>query len=77
MLRPGEKIRLIGPTGDHAKIIMDYILNHLSDHETIVESLSATGGGSVKDLSKELSKEKITFKNGSEISVLAASYVSR
>ncbi|MFB6213272.1 MAG: DEAD/DEAH box helicase family protein [Candidatus Nanohaloarchaea archaeon] len=73
VMRPGEKIRLIGPTKDHAKIIMDYILDHLSDHETIVESLSATGGRSVKDLRKELSKEKITFENGSEISVLTAS----
>jgi len=74
MLRPGEKIKVVGPTTQHSKIIMNYILDHVSDDEDIVRSLTAgTGKKKAKKLREELSKSRITLENNSEIEILSAS----
>lgn len=74
MLRSGEKIKIVGPTTDHAKIIMNYVLDHVSDDEDIVASLTAKAGkDKAKKLREELSKRRITFENNSEIEILSAS----
>lgn len=74
MLRPGEKIKLVGPTQKHSKIIMNYVLDHVSDDDDIVTSLTAGRGKNRADkLREELSKERITFENNSEIEILSAS----
>ncbi|MDD3493067.1 MAG: hypothetical protein PHZ19_06210 [Candidatus Thermoplasmatota archaeon] len=69
---PGEKIRIIAPTGNLARVIMDYILKHLTDTEEIVEMLAIGKFSTGERLKQQLSKERITFKNGSEISILPA-----
>lgn len=73
MMNPGEKIRVIGPTGSHANIIMSYVISKLGDHPDVMNSLSLGSGGHTTDrLRKELSRSRITFHNGSEISILTA-----
>lgn len=76
IIRSGEKIRIIAPTEEHSRIIMNYILEHIADDKYLIRQLSkATRFGeedTVERLSKELSKERITFKNNSEISILSA-----
>lgn len=76
IIKPGEKIRIIAPTEEHSRIIMNYILEHLGDDKHLVKQLSKAtkyaDGDTVERLSKELSRERITFKNNSEISILTA-----
>lgn len=67
----GLKIRIIAPTENHARIIMNYIIEHLTDHPLIVEQLPFQVTTQER-LKKTLSKNKITFKNGSEIMILSA-----
>lgn len=77
MLRSGEKIKIVGPTTSHSKIIMNYVLDHVSDDEDIVKSLTAKAGkDKAKKLREELSKRRITFENNSEIEILSASVSS-
>lgn len=74
IFRPGEKIRIIAPTTDHTKIIMGYITQHLFDNELILNELTIdTAGMGIERLKKELSKQRLTFKNGSEVMIITAS----
>lgn len=69
---PGEKIRIIAPTGDLSRVIMDYIINHIADHEDIIKSVILDKGENLKNLKRQISKQRITFKNSSEISIHSA-----
>ena len=71
-LLPNEKIRIIAPTEQLAKVIMDYILLHILDHEDLTNSLTLSAARTEERLRQQLSKERITFRNGSEISILSA-----
>ena len=77
LISPGEKIRVIGPTAFHSRIIMDYILDHLADDDVIIDSLTEARGRTAEKLREELSKSRITYKNSSEISILSASIKSK
>lgn len=67
----GEKIRIIAPTADLARVIMEYVLKHILDHPDLVNSLTLSGKTEER-LKQQLSKERITFRNSSEISILSA-----
>lgn len=69
----GEKIRLIAPTLDHTKIVMGYVIQHIFDSEVCTEQLlSDMKGMGAERLKKELTKHKLTLKNGSEIMAITA-----
>lgn len=72
MCSPAEKIRIIAPTTSLAKRIKTYVDAHVADHEDIIKCLGFDKGISEAKLSRELSKERITFSNGSEISIMSA-----
>lgn len=70
--RPNSKIVIIGPTYNHTRIIMDYIAEHISDSPWISEMVDLDRKVSVERLRKEVSKNRITFKNKSVIFLLSA-----
>jgi len=68
-----EKVRVVAPTQDHTKIIMGYVIQHIIDSELLQNALlfDVTGMG-IERLRKEITKKKLTFKNGSEIMCISA-----
>jgi hypothetical protein len=66
-------IGIIAPSKDKTKIIMNYILEALanSDLESVID-LDVMNLTKIKRLKKEVSKNKVTFQNGSYIQVLTA-----
>lgn len=67
------RIGIIAPSKDKTKIIMTYILELLSssDLETIID-LDTMGLSRIERLKKEVSKSRVTFKNGSSIEIKTA-----
>ncbi len=68
-----SKVGVIAPTYDKTKIIMNYIAEMLSvsDLEPIID-LDVMGLTKLERLKREISKHKITFRNGSYIEILSA-----
>lgn len=66
---PNSKIRIIAPSYPQAKVMMRYVLKHLSDDGMILSELPVSGK---KELEKEMSKSRVTFNNDSEIMILSA-----
>ena len=62
-----QNILLVAPRYEQAKILMNYITKHLFDNPILLNQIADR-----KTLSAEVSKEKITFKNGSVIKILSA-----
>lgn len=72
-LMPGRRIRVIAPTEKHARIIMQYVTQHLLDHPTLTENLDTKMRKMpLERLKKEISKSRITFTNNSEIQIITA-----
>jgi hypothetical protein len=71
MYNPGKRIILVSPTYKQARILMEYIAGYIVASEVVAGyvDLDATG---ISRLKKEVTKERITFKNGSEIRILSA-----
>lgn len=71
MYNSNKKIILISSTYKQARILMEYISGFIvnSDIVTKYVDLETTG---ISRLKKEVTKERITFKNGSEIRILSA-----
>jgi len=72
-----EKWAIIAPTEKQAKIIMNYIIDHLFDNEFIISKLQVEEGESLEKLRRERSKKRITLKvynqnDYSEIYILSA-----
>jgi len=72
-----EKWAIIAPTEKQAKIIMNYIIEHLFDNEFISPKLQLEAGESLERLRRERSKKRLTFKifesnQVSEIYILSA-----
>lgn len=65
-----EKWAVIAPTEDKARIIMDYIIEHIFDDEIFVEQLEYKG--TKEQLKQEKSKTRLTFREGGEIRVYTA-----
>ena len=72
-LNNGAKVGIIAPTYPKTRIIMDYIAEMLStsDLETAID-LDVMGLSKLERLKREVSKHKITFRNGSYIEILSA-----
>ena len=66
VLVPGEEIVNVSATYKQAEIIFDYIRRHLQDNSLISNEVF------YKSAFRELSREKITFRNGSYIKILSA-----
>lgn len=67
-----EKILLIAPSEKQARIIMEKIIDHIFDHPFITGMVDFATTGSLERLKEEKSKNRLTFKNGSEIMLLTA-----
>ena len=67
-----KRVVLIAPTLKQAKIMMGYIAEHLTDSVFIRNGLDENNERSIEGLKKELSRERITFKNGSSIKIISA-----
>lgn len=65
-----EKWAIVAPTEDKARIIMDYIIDHIFDSPVFSEQLEYNG--SKEKLKQERSKTRITFKDGGEVRVFSA-----
>ncbi|MGC8944483.1 MAG: phage terminase large subunit [Minisyncoccia bacterium] len=57
-----EKWAIVAPTEKQAKIIMEYIIDHLFDNEFILSKLQLEGSETLERLKRERSKRKITLK---------------
>ena len=70
---PKVKIGIIAPTNDKTKIIMSYIQTALSSCSEMTNAidLDLMDLSKLERLKREISKRKITFKNGSSIEVLS------
>jgi hypothetical protein len=66
-----EKILIVAPSAKQASIIMGKIIDHLFDHE-IIRGLIDYSAGTIERLRQERSKNRVTFKTGSEIMMLTA-----
>lgn len=62
-----EKWAIVAPTEDKARIIMDYIIDHIFDDELFTEKLEYYG--SKEQLKRERSKTRITFRGAGEVRV--------
>lgn len=66
-----EKILVVSPSQKQSEIIMHNVIDHLFDDEDITAMLQFDPQ-SIERLKKERSKERITFRNDSEIFILTA-----
>lgn len=62
-----EHWAIIAPTEDKARIIMDYIIDHIFDDPIFAEQLEYHGGK--EKLKQERNKTRITFRDGGEVRV--------
>lgn len=65
-----EKILIIAPSTEQARIIMNNVIQHLFDFPTITAMLDYEG--SLEILKRERSKKRLTLKHGSEVFILTA-----
>jgi hypothetical protein len=57
-----ERWTIVAPTGEQAKIIMGYIIDHIFDNEAIAKKFEIEKGESADRIRREKSKNKLTFK---------------
>lgn len=62
-----ERWAIVAPTEDKARIIMDYIIDHIFDDVVFSEQLEYNGNK--EKLKQERSKTRITFRDGGEVRV--------
>lgn len=62
-----EKWAIVAPTEDKARIIMDYIIDHIFDDHMFLEQLDYNG--TKEKLKQEKSKLRITFREGGEVRI--------
>ena len=74
ILLNNKRVGIIAPTNDKTKIIMGYILNALANCKEMnnIVDLDMMDLTKLERLKREVSKHKVTFKNGSSIEVLTA-----
>lgn len=65
-----EKVIIVAPSIKQSKIIMTYTIKHLFDNPIFATMIEYKG--SLERLKQERSKQRITFKNESEIMILTA-----
>jgi len=69
VLVSGEKFLIVAPSEKKAKIIMGYVIDHLGDSKLFQSQLDDSSEAYAR-LKKERSKNRLTFKNGGEVSTL-------
>lgn len=67
---PRKKVLIIAPSRDQARIMRDYIAEHIVECPELSELVSEAKGK--ERLRNEASRKRVTFKNGSEIQTLTA-----
>lgn len=65
-----EKWAVVAPSEKKAKIIMNYVIQHVFDNELFCSQLEISEN--LERLKRERSKERLTFKRGGEIFILSA-----
>lgn len=65
-----EKIIIVSPSIKQSTIIMNKLIEHLFDHKSILQMIEYEY--TLEQLKRERSKDRITFRNGSEIRILTA-----
>jgi len=71
ILNEKKRIVLVSPTYKQARILMEWIAGFVVTSPQIANELDTTAHG-IERLKKEVTKERITFRNGSEIRILSA-----
>jgi hypothetical protein len=72
LLNEKKRINLIAPTGDQTQILRNYITGFIIEHEMLRSMVDLALSMDTDRLKKEVSKKRITFKNGCELRVLSA-----
>lgn len=67
-----RKILIIAPTLDQTNIIRNYIAEHIANNRTLSALVDRTERSGPERLKSEMSKKRLTFKNGWEIITLTA-----
>jgi phage terminase large subunit-like protein len=67
-----KKILIIAPTLDQTNIIRNYIAEMIADNTTLCNLVDHQTHTGPEHLKSEMSKKRITFKNGCEIITLTA-----
>lgn len=67
-----KKILIIAPTLDQTNIIRNYIAEHVASNKTLSTLVDKPDRASPERLKAEMSKKRLTFKNGWEIITLTA-----
>ena len=65
-----EKWAIVAPSEEKARIIMDYIIEHVFDHSWLVKKLDYNG--TKEQLMQHKSKSRLTFRGAGEIRVYSA-----
>ena len=68
-----KRINLIAPTGDQSQILRNYITGFILECNELSSIIDIELSRDVDKLKKEVSKKRITFKNGCELRVFSAS----
>lgn len=68
---PNKKVAIIAPTSEKTTIIRNYIASFIS-HSTIFSNLIDLDKTGVERIRKEVSKRRMTWKNGTEMRTLSA-----
>lgn len=71
LMRKDKKVLCISPTIKQSRIIMDYVATYLLSNSVTTNMIDLEYSGAER-LKKEVSKSRITFKNGCTIMILSA-----
>ena len=66
----GERFSILAPTEKKARIIMDYIIDHIFDSEVFLNSLELEAGVTFDRLRRERTRNHLTFKRGGGVMIL-------
>lgn len=72
VLQKKVKIAFIAPTLNQTNIMRNYVAEHISETPALLAALDDSSRSDAAFLKKELSRRRLTFKNGSEIITLTA-----
>jgi len=67
-----KRIAFIAPTRDQTAIIRNYCAEHIAENRALANLVDSHSRGDPESLKKEVSKKRITFRNGCEILTLTA-----
>lgn len=68
----GDKIAIVAPSTDKAKIIMDVAIDHLDDNPIFAEAIKLDKGDTIERIKKYRQKTRLSFSSGGEIRVYSA-----